>query len=270
MKRKLALVACAAITVGAAQAANWSDTYLGYRYAPNMSEPGVTDKVAKNIFSMTHVSGDRLGMNLFTIDLLKSGTEDPSNNGTVGAQEWYGFYKRSFSLNALMDKKDFGTVKDINLTLRFDAGSKNTTFAPAPFKLRPGVSFAMPVSAGFWDIGADLYKEWNYNGIVGTNVAFKTAIALSSAWAVPAGPGTFGGFLDIVGPKGKDGFNDDTKTEVLLRGTYMVDVGGPKSGLKAGVGAEFWSNKFGCNNGGSLVKNSCRAVTPLLLVEYHM
>ncbi len=270
MKKKIALVALAAFAV-CAQAADWSDTSLGYRHASAQSEPGVSDKVAKNILNMTHVSGDKLGTNFFTIDLLKSNSADPANGGANGAQEWYGFYKRSWSFNAMSGaKKDYGFAKDLSMTFRVDAGSKNTTFAPAPLKLRPGLSASMPVSAGFWDLGVDLYKENNHNGIVGKNVAFDTTFALTSAWAIPLGAGTFGGFFDIVGPKGKDGFGSETKTETLLRATYLFDVNGPKSPLKAGVGVEYWSNKFGCDNAGSSVKNSCKATTPLLLVEYHL
>jgi hypothetical protein len=268
--KKIVLIALAAAAVGA-QAADWSDTSLGYRYAPSQSEPGVSDKVAKNILNMTHVSGDKLGTNFFTIDLLKSNSADPANGGTNGAQEWYGFYKRSWSINALSDKKQsYGFAKDLSLTFRMDAGSKNTTFAPAPLKLRPGLSASMPVSAGFWDLGVDLYKENNHNGLVSKDVQFDTTFALTSAWAIPMGAGTFGGFFDIVGPKGKDGFGAETKTETLLRATYLMDVNGPKSGLKAGVGVEYWNNKFGCNNAGSNVKNSCKATTPLLLVQYHL
>jgi hypothetical protein len=74
----------------------------------------------------------------------------------------------------------------------------------------------------------------------------------------------------VVGAKGKDGFGDETKTEMLFRATYMLDVLDPKAGLKAGLGLERWSNKFGCNNSMSSVKNSCKATTPLLLVEYHL
>lgn len=50
------------------------------------------------------------------------------------------------------------------------------------------------------------------------------------------GGGTLGGFLDVVGAKGKDGFGDETKTEMLFRATYMLDVLDPKAGLKAGFG----------------------------------
>jgi hypothetical protein len=79
-----------------AGAADWSDTSVGYRYVSAQSEPGVTDKVAKNVLNFTHVSGDKMGTNFVTIDLLKSGTKDPNNGGAAEAQEWYGFYKRSF------------------------------------------------------------------------------------------------------------------------------------------------------------------------------
>lgn len=271
MKFKPAVLGVVSALAFGAQAADWSDNSIGYRYASGQSEPGVSDKVNKNIINFTHVSGDKLGMNLFTIDLLRSNSADPSNKGTDGAQEWYGFYKRSYSLTALSgEKTTFGFAKDISLTGRIDAGAKNTEFAPAPFKIRLGLSAALPVTAGFWDVGIEMYKESNHNGILGKKVTFDSVPALTSAWAIPMGPGTLGGFLDVVAPKGKDGFDAYTKTETLLRANYLFDIGGAKSQLKAGFGVEYWNNKFGCNNDASFVKNSCKATTPLLLVEYHL
>ena len=262
-----------------AMAADWSSNSLGYRYVPSGSEPGVSDKVVKNVFSFTHVSGDSAGSNFFTIDLLKSGSNDPANGGGTGAQEWYGFYQRNFSISAMTGNKNgYGFAKDLSLTARVDAGTKNTTFAPSPLKLQLGVSASMPVSAGFWDIGVAAYKETNHNGIafpgkVPNSVSFRVAPALNSAWAIPVGVGTFGGFVAIVGPKGKDGFGIETRTETLARGTYMFNVMGPKSALTAGVGIEYWGNKFGCDNGNpaaAVVKNSCKSTTPMLLVEYKL
>lgn len=269
---KLAALLCACLAATGAMAADWSSNSLGYRYAPSQSEPGVTDKVSKNILSFTHVSGDAAGSNFFTIDLLKSDSSDLNNGGSAGAQEWYGFYQRNFSISAMTgNKSGYGFAKDLGVIARVDAGTKNTTFAPAPFKLRLGLSAAMPVSAGFWDIGLSVYKETNNNGIVGKTVSFDAAPALDTAWAIPVGGvGTFTGFASIVGPKGKDGFGADTKTETLIRANFMFDIGGPKSGLSAGLGVEYWDNKFGCNNSASFVKNSCTATTPLLLVSYKL
>jgi hypothetical protein len=270
--QKLAVLFFAVATCASAQASDWSVNSVGYRYAPSQSEPGVTDKTAKNILSFTHVSGDPSGSNFFTIDLLGSDNNDPANGGAAGAQEFYGFYQRSFSLSAMTGNKNgYGFAKDLSLTARFDASAKNTTFAPAARIVTLGVSAAMPVSAGFWDIGLAVYKETNNNGIVGKAVTFDAAPALNSAWSIPVGGvGSFTGFAHIVGPKGKDGFGGDTATETILRGNFMFDIGGPKLGLSAGVGVEYWSNKFGCDNAKSFVKNSCTSTTPLLLVEYKL
>lgn len=269
---KLAALLCTLMAGTMAMAADWTSNSLGYRYAPSQSEPGVSDKVSKNVLTFTHVSGDATGSNLFNIDLLKSDNSDLNKGGAAGAQEWYGFYQRSQSISAMTgNKSGYGFAKDLSLTARIDAGTKNTNFAPAPFKLRLGIKASMPVSAGFWDIGMSAYKESNNNGIVGKSVSFDTAPELSTAWAIPmGGVGTFTGFGSIVGPKGKDGFGADTKTETLIRASFMFNVAGPKSGLTAGVGIEYWNNKFGCDNDASAVKNSCTATTPLLLVEYKL
>ncbi|NDE24543.1 MAG: outer envelope protein, partial [Betaproteobacteria bacterium] len=73
-----ALTAISSLAIAPAQAANWSDTSVGVRYVSDQSEPGVTDSVSKNVMTFTHVSGDNLGSNFFTIDLLKSSSVDPS------------------------------------------------------------------------------------------------------------------------------------------------------------------------------------------------
>ncbi len=274
MKKKIALIALAAAAVGA-QAADWSSNTVGYRRATTVPEPSVSNSVDKNILNFTHVSGDKLGSNLFTIDLLRSGSNDPAATaGSGGAQEWYGFYQRGFSLTKLTGvQQGFGFFKDVNLTARVDAGAKNTAFAPAPFKLRPGVSFDMPVSAGFWNVGVDLYKEWNHQSVVSPyDVKFDTTWALGSAWAVPVPGGTFGGFISIVGPKGKDGFGVQTKTESWVRATYLTKIGSAKSDLEAGVGFEYIDNKFGCDNSlkTGAQKDSCTGYTPLFLVQYKL
>lgn len=278
LSTSLSAIALAAMACTAAQAADWSADSIGYRYYSGQSEPGTSDKVGKNVLNFTHVSGDKLGGNLFSIDYLRSDNSDPANGGASGAAEWYGFYKRSFSLSAMSGKKGgYGFAKDLSLTARVDMGAKNTAFAPAPAKLRLGMDAAMPVKAGFWNIGFDVYKETNNNSFAAANkrnVNFDPALAFSSAWAIPmGGVGTFEGFLDIVGPKGDDGFGNATATEVLLRASYMFDIGGAKSGLKAGVGIEYWDNKFGCDNSkfgtsGSGITNTCRSTSPMVLATY--
>jgi len=71
------------------------------RAVSEQSKPGVADSVSKNVMNFNRVSGDNMGTNFFTIDLLKSSSENPCNKGPNGAQEGYGFYKRSFYLSAM-------------------------------------------------------------------------------------------------------------------------------------------------------------------------
>ena len=268
----IALAAAALLTCASASAADWSSNAFSYRYAPSQSEPGASDQVAKNIINFSHVSGDKLGSNLFSIDFLRSNNADPSNSGVEGATEWFGFYQRSFSMKAMTgNTTGYGFAKDLKLTGRIDAGTKNTGFAPAPFKVKLGVAAAMPLSAGFWDIGVEIVKETNNNGISKKAVNFDAAPAFVSAWAVPMGGiGALSGFASIVGPKGKDGFGAETVTETLIRTQFMFNVLGSSSGLTAGVGVEYWNNKFGCDNSKSRISNACTATTPLLLVEYKL
>ena len=69
-------------------------------------------------------------------------------------------------MNALTgNTTGYGFAKDTKLIDGFDVGTKNTTFAPAPTKLRLGVSASLPVSAEFWDAGMQAYKEADHNGI---------------------------------------------------------------------------------------------------------
>ncbi len=285
MKKKIALVLLAAMAAGV-QAADWSSNSIGYRYAPHSVEKFIENGVRKDIFNFTSASGDKLGTNFFSIDLLKSAPHDPATGGNTslggdgdpqGAQEWYGFFQRNFSTTKLTGKQQgFGYFKDINLNVRFDAGSKNTQFGGAPTKFRPGVNFDMPVSAGFWNVGVDIYKEWNQQGatVSGTQrnpakVTFDTTLALGSSWAVPVGPGTFGGLVGIVGPKGKDQSGAETETETFIRATYMVGVTGPKSDLQVGAGFDYVRNKFGAN-ASDCKQHQCTGTTPLLLVQYKL
>jgi len=118
-------IAAVLLASTSAFAADWSSNSITYTYAPHQSQPGVSEKVAAKILTFTSISGDKLGTNLFNIDLLKSDRTDLANNGGDSAQEWYGFYQRNFSLNAMTgNKTGYGFAKDLNLTARVDAGAK--------------------------------------------------------------------------------------------------------------------------------------------------
>ncbi|MGH8375503.1 MAG: hypothetical protein ACRER6_09635, partial [Pseudomonas sp.] len=54
------------------QARDWSDTFVGFRYGTDFTEPGVQGKVQKEIYQLGHASGTESGSNFFNLDVLKS------------------------------------------------------------------------------------------------------------------------------------------------------------------------------------------------------
>ncbi len=261
----LGLVALAAVP---ASAADWSDTSLGYRTGTAFQEPANPDKIKKDIFNLTHASGYSLGSNFFSVDMLTSDEKDPSNNFGAspynkkqGAHEVYVTYKHSLNLGKVFGTKiDFGPVRGMDFTFGFDYAAKNTTFAPAVYKLMAGPSFSFKVP-GFLNVALLYYKEKNHNAFGGsktpigggTDVTFDGTYQVAAAWGIPVALGKVNtsvkGFATFTGAKGKDGSAVETKLETLFRGYWMFDVSpllGTKKGTwQIGPGFEYWDNKFG-------------------------
>ncbi|MEO6852619.1 MAG: outer envelope protein, partial [Rhodoferax sp.] len=73
----LVLAAAAALTTGTlAQAADWSDTSIGYRYGNSFREPFNPSDISKNIVNITHASGYKYGSNFLNLDILESDSTD--------------------------------------------------------------------------------------------------------------------------------------------------------------------------------------------------
>lgn len=261
--------------VGGAQAADFNDTFLGYRQSGDYREPGNANHIAKSIYQLTHVSTHAWGSNFFNADAFVSDNKDRANNSTAGAQEIYLTYRNQLSLAKTTGVKlPVVAVRDVALTSGFDLNSKDTAFAPRKraWVLGPTVRFDVP---GFLDLSLLYYSERNHRGLTGTlrpDVAFDPSYMLAASWGVPfqAGPAPlkFQGFLNYVAPKGLDSQNVKTVGETLMRTSLMVDVGqlafDKKNALWAGVGYEYWHNKFGNPKG---VGTDVRATQ--LQVEYH-
>jgi hypothetical protein len=77
-----AVVASAAGSMSA-QAADWSDNSIGYRYGTKFAEPFNTQDIAKSIVNFQHASGYKYGTNFLNVDLLMSDSKDDN------AQEAY-------------------------------------------------------------------------------------------------------------------------------------------------------------------------------------
>jgi nucleoside-specific outer membrane channel protein Tsx len=295
MLRKLLslLVLIAALADSSAQALDWSDNSFSYRYGSNFKEPGVGTgqglDIGKNILAFTHVDGWKYGGNFLNVDMLISAGgafADRAVNSRDGATEVYAVYRTHLSLNKMTGSNAFafGPIRDLRIETGIDLNTKNTAFAPHKIMpvLGPTIELAVP---GFWSVSLFAEKEWNNNGIAnvrtdgtvdfsrGGNVEFNTTLMVATAWGVPLFglPLSFEGFGSVNLPKGKDGFNNETKTELLFHPKVMWDVGSawgsPKSGYKLGVGWEYWVNKFG--NDHNAVPGSL-ASTPFIEAAVHL
>jgi hypothetical protein len=257
------LVAFGALT---ATAADWSDTFIGFRTGSNYKETGNPDSIKKNILTFSHVSGYSLGQNFFIVDLLMSDRTDPANTSSPGtskgAYDADLVYRHDLDLGKVFKKTNFafGPVRGVSVTTGLEYETKNTTFAPATLKfvVGPTLNFKVP---GYLKVGALYYEERNHNAFGGyaanngggINVTYDKTYFITTAWGIPVALGPvntlFSGFGNYTGKKGKDGSGIESKPETLVRAYWMVDVGamlGAKKGVwQVGPGWEYWNNKFG-------------------------
>lgn len=295
MNTKTAVVSLALLGLVAsaqpAAALDWSDNSFralwgaGYR-EPGVLKEGTTDpqNIAKTTLNFTHASGDKLGTNLLYVDMYLSDDNDPAQGSAQGATEAYALVRRNFSLNGITDSKKFAFpgVNDVRLDVGIEVGTKNNAFASHLVRPAVGASVAVAVP-GFLNVGAYVTKEWNNNGFMhgegtipsGGAVEFDVTPAIFTAWGIPLGklPLTFAGFANVILPKGKDGFGNETATEFLAQPKLMWDVAktfsATKAGYEVGVGYQYWLNKYGNDNGLTVngVKVNSGALASTVFVE---
>ena len=277
-----AVLAGATLASGAAQAATWSDSFLGYRYGTGFREPSNTKEVRKHVLQFGHASGYAYGQNFLNLDVLQSDKNDPSSGADTGATEFYLTYRHQLHLGKLLDKDlSFGPVKEVALTAGFDLNTKNTAFAPRKRLVVAGPTLKFNVPAGFFDLSLLAGKEWNHCGLAfctDHEHGFDAQWILSAAWGVPfqAGPVPlkFQGFINYNSEKGKDYSDVKTEAETLMRTSLIVDVGqmaaGRKNTLFLGIGYEMWLNKFGNHaTAAGVTKPGINTYAPTLQMEWH-
>jgi nucleoside-specific outer membrane channel protein Tsx len=244
-----------------AHAFDFSDTSIGYWYGWQFKEPGTDggkDILQHNVY-VSHVDGYAYGQNFFNANFTKWGPGNPANNSNTGASEFYGVYRTVVSGGKVTNSTmfDWGPIRDIGLEAGFDLDAENTAFATGKYLIVVGPQFAFKLPKGFWVLSLHYSREWNNNGIAGHSVTFDPAFEMETAWLYPFAIGpvplAFTGFLNIIGPKGRDGFGNQTRTEILLHPKLLVDVGAiaahTPNKFYAGVGYEGWRNKFGNPSG---------------------
>lgn len=274
----LSLFASASAT---SQAADWSDTYIGYRYGTQFAEPFLGNDITKNIVNLSHVSGYKYGTNFFNADILLSDSNDPASaTSTEGAREVYIVYRHTLEFGKTSGKSfKFGPVKDVGLTAGFDYNNKNDAgYNSKKQMLVAGPTFMMDVP-GFLNVS--LLALWESNAPCNTftdtcvsRYSYDTHPMVTLAWGIPIGslPLSFEGFANFIASKGKDEFGNSTKAETNIDMQLMLDVGrvtgGPKNTFKLGLAYQYWKNKFGVDSDGP-AGSGAFAKTPMIRAQYH-
>jgi hypothetical protein len=267
--KKLTIAVMLASSVTAVQAADWSDTWVSYKFQNDAREPGNNNDITKNTIGFTHSSGYKYGSNFLNVDAIKSDSMDPAGtrqqgipqtNGQIGsaegAQEIYITYRTHFEAGKVTGKPmAFGVIKDMALTAGLDINTKNNDNAGNKRMWVFGPTFMFKLDKGFFNVSTLVSQETNRGSTTtgqGRDITYEVAPMLSLGWNLPfqAGlPAKFQGTFNVVGKKGKQVNGDETDTEYFSRSSVMWDVG-TAMGLKnntvwAGVGYEYWKNKFG-------------------------
>jgi nucleoside-specific outer membrane channel protein Tsx len=266
-----------------ANAEDWSDTSLGYRYGTQFSEPYNPNSIAKNIFDLNHVSGYKYGINFFHVDVLLSDSNDPASaKSTNGAQEIYVIYRHTLDLGKVMDRSfQFGPVADLGLTAGFDLNTKTDAgYNSKKRMLVVGPTLMMDVP-GFMNISLLLAHESNapystYTGVDTPRYTYDIHPMLSLAWGIPFSIGiasfSFDGYANFIAPKGKNEFGGDTvaETDIFLQLMYDLSysLGARNNTFKVGLAYEYWKNKFG-NDAAGPAGPGAFAKTPMIRAEYH-
>ncbi|MDP1733342.1 MAG: hypothetical protein Q8L44_03140 [Sulfuritalea sp.] len=256
-------------------AADFSDTTLAYRYGSGFTEPARAHDIAKNILTLTHLDSGKTGIHFLSLEGRYSDRYDPAKNSTDGATEYLFNYRYQLPAGRVLDTPlAFGPVHDIALMAGVDLTTKDTLFAPKKraWVFGPVLKFDVP---GFLDIGLLYYKERNHKGIPFTprpDTEFDGTWMLNAMWGIPfrLGPtsAVFQGLFNRLGEKGEDFNYQPTAGETLLRTSVLFDVGLSfglaKRQFMAGIGYEWWKNKYGTPSGvGTHTK------TPTLNFEMH-
>jgi nucleoside-specific outer membrane channel protein Tsx len=246
----------AAMSAHGAGAADFSDTVLAYRYGEKFTEPARPHDISKDILTLAHVNSGRSGLHALSLEGRYSDRNDPQKGSTDGATEYLFNYRYQLAAAQVEDQPlAFGPVRDMALMAGIDLTTKDTLFAPRKRAWMVGPTLKLDVP-GFLDLALLYYKERNHQGIPGTphpDHTFDGTWMLNAAWGIPFRLGStsavFNGLFNRLGDKGRD-FNDKpTAGETLLRVNLMLDLGRTlglqKRVFMAGVGYEYWKNKYG-------------------------
>jgi nucleoside-specific outer membrane channel protein Tsx len=281
--RLVPLCLAAAFAMSAsAQAADWSDTSISWRYGSKFAEPFNPQDIKKHIFALTHASGYKYGSNFFNVDLLQSDESDPGSlTQTEGAQEAYVVYRHTVDIGKVRGSDiKFGKVRGVGATFGFDWNTKNDV----GYNSRKRMLVAGPTL--MWDVpgflNTSILALHESNAPSGafapiSNVTdrytYDVHPMFNAVWGIPLSERvSFEGYLNWIATKGKDEVGNDTGVETNLDMQIMYDIGTvmgyAKNKFRIGLEYQYWRNKFG-NTSATTGGQGYVAKTPMVRAEYH-
>ncbi|HEY6896621.1 MAG TPA: hypothetical protein VI279_05115 [Rhodocyclaceae bacterium] len=277
--RRPALLLAALLTATTAQAGDWSDSAIGYRYGNRFAEPYNNRDIGKSILNLSYAGSTAYGSQFFNVDLLLSDHNDPASAGSgSGAREVYLVYRNTLDLGRISGRElRFGPVRGLGLTVGADLNRKTDAGYNSRKRMLvagPTLMFDVP---GFFNLS--LLALWESNAPYSTfsnqgveRYYYQTHPMLNAVWGVPLGSTAFNfeGYANLIAAKGRDEFGGSTAAEANLdlRLMWNAPRNGDGSRLKLGLGYQFWRNKFGNDHQGAAGKGAF-AQTPMLCAEYH-
>jgi hypothetical protein len=282
--RTIAGILAIAFAATAAQAADWSDAAISWRYGTKFEEAYLPDDIAKNIIALTYTGGYKYGINFFNVDLLMSDHNDPGVGTIEGAQEAYVVYRNFVDMGKVLDKDlKYPGVRTLGFTVGGDWNTKNDVGYGSRKRmllLGPTVMFAVPGYAKvsiveLWDSNASLTIP-PYQGC-NCRYYYKTHPGIISDWGIPLMTNlSYEGYAYLYASKGLDESGRKTGPEFNWDSQIMWDIGaalkGPKNTFRIGFEYQYWHNKFGVTPYGNPFYGTVpgtEAKTPMVRVEYH-
>jgi nucleoside-specific outer membrane channel protein Tsx len=208
-------------------------------YGSRFREPGVDQDVPKWTVTLENSSAWSWGSSYFFIDYLRSDSADQN------ATEFYGEWYPSASIGRMSGRDlSLGPLRDVSITMGFNAGSKSTGASPLVFL--PGLTFDFKIPGfQFFSLGTFAYIDrGRFDGQ--DNGCNATTYQITPSWSLPfaLGPARFrfDGFIDFIGSHGQ------CASQIVSQPTIKIDLGsfgGKPDRLFAGVEWAYWRNKYG-------------------------
>lgn len=242
----LALETSSAAAPSPPERANQEASFKGFStwdiqalYGTKFREPGVNHGVKKGTVTLENSAAWSWGSSYFFVDYLRSNSADQD------ATEIYGEWYPSVSTSRVTGYNYcVPLLKDILITLGFNAGTKST--GASPLVILPGFTFDLDIPKfQFFSLGIYAYiDEGRIHG--DQNGSNKTTYQITPSWSLPFKLGCFSfrfdGFIDFIGNHGQ------STHQIVAQPTIKLDLGNfwcEPNRLFAGVEWAYWRNKYG-------------------------